>query len=268
MAGGAGALRRGAPAPGRGRGDAARLRQRPAPAGTLGECRGDRPRAARLPRAAPLRGGAVATARCSGHRRAQARRAAILLGRAGRRRRDRRQPRRAARGSQAATAPATSAQARGGLGAAGLDRRGDAAGAARPCTVRARLRLRAAGCGAGRAGPLQRQLRRRGAARPRQGQPHARRAGRRARARGATPLPGACAPAAGARARGIDERHRRGARAGSAAVALGAAAVRLPTCAGACAPGRDASHSPAACLHTRCATPSLRTCWRAAPTCA
>ena len=114
------------------------------------------PRRHRLPRAAALGGAHVRRRSGAEHAGAQARLRARVLPDAGRARRAGGQPGRPAGRPQAAAAPAAHAQGPRGGAAAGPDPGHDAARAARPRAVRARLRLRAARRGAGQPRPRRR----------------------------------------------------------------------------------------------------------------
>ena len=139
-------------APRRRRAHPPRLRHRRRPSWPPGRPRnGLEPDRGRLPVAAPLRRPAVRSA--APRPRTMARKLAVdprLLPRPGRARRDRGQPGRPAARAEAAADAAAHAQARRRRRAAGPDPRHDAARAARPRAVRARLRLRPARRGARR----------------------------------------------------------------------------------------------------------------------
>ena len=205
--------------------------------------------------AAPLRRPAGRARAGAADRRAQARRPARVLPRARRARPDGGQPGRAARLAEAAAAPAARAQARRRLGAARPDPGLDAARAARPRAVRARLRVRPARRGARRPRRRLGRLRRRAGARRGQGRQDPLRARRRARA--ARPWRAIWSARA---ARSTPARASR--RCSSPRPAGGS---RRPTSGAACAPGRGTPRRRARSTRTRCGTRSRLIFWREAP---
>ena len=171
-----------------------------------------------------------------------------------------REPRResggAAQLAQASPASAARPEGRRGGRPAGPDSRHHAARAARPGPVRARLRVRIARRGAGDARARVGRFRLGDGARRGQGGQDAAHARRRALAARARALPGPRPPRAG----------RSASRARCFCRSPGAGWAP-PTCAGGCGRGRGWPRPGCRCwatpIHTRFATRSRHTCWRA-----
>ena len=239
----------------RGTEDASRVSGRHEAARRVGGRPGSRARGHRSQAHPSVRGRAFGARRLESDDRPQARVDPVVLPPPRRSRRAGGQPGGSRRDPKARQVPPARAEGGGDVSAARLDPRLDSARAARPRHLRAGLRHWPAGGGADQPGHGRRGLRRRGAARAREGRQGAGRTGWRARlAWRSTPT---------SSGGGHSWRARATWASAPSSCRRAAAGSGPATSAGACGPGRAAQGRRPARRHTRFATPMRPISWRA-----